>query len=182
MSYKNVLLVSEDYIKTNTSISDNICGDFILPSIYFAQHQYLEEFLGSAMVRKLQELVAEDTINLVENVKYKELLDDYILDYLAYMVVVEVIVATSFKISNMGSTRTDGEKESNISYNEVMKLKDYYKDKADYIQYRTQRFLIAHYNDYPELSNYKSVEDLQPNLYSAADVPIFLGGYRSKHL
>lgn len=179
MDYKDILLVSEDYIKTITNLSDNMAGDYILPSIYFAQHQYLEEILGSSLVRKIQQLVAENTIENYENADYKTLLDDYIQDYLAYVVMSEAIVATSFKINNFGASRTEDEKQYAVSYDEVFKLKKFYKEKADYLQYRMQRFLLANYSKYPELATYKSIADLQQNLYSAANVPIFLGGARN---
>lgn len=179
--YRDILLVSEDYVKTQTNINDNMAGDYILPSIYFAQHQYLEEVLGSALVRKIQTLIGKNIIDDLEYEPYKVLLDDYIQDYLAYMVVVEVLVGSSFKISNFGVSRTDDDKQYNVSYSEVFNLRDYYKNKADYLQYRMQRFLIANYADFPELVEYKTIADLQTNLYSAANVPIWLGGARNKH-
>lgn len=182
MEYRNVLLCNEDYIKTFTNISDNISGDYILPAIYFAQRQNLEECLGTALVRKLQELVGNEEIENFENEHYKILLDDYIQDYLAFQAVSEIVVNTSFKINNLGANRTDDEKAYGLSFSEVYKLRDYYKGKADYLMYRMQRFLIANYADYPELVEYKTIADLQTNLYSAADVPIFLGGARNpKH-
>lgn len=179
MDYRNVLLCNEDYIKTFTNISDNISGDYILPAIYFAQRQNLEECLGTALVRKLQELVGDEEIDDFENKHYKILLDDYVQDYLAFQAVSEIVVNTSFKINNLGANRTDDEKAYGLSFSEVYKLRDYYKNKADYLMYRMQRFLIANYADYPELVEYKTIADLQTNLYSAADVPIFLGGARN---
>jgi hypothetical protein len=179
MEYRNVLLCNEDYIKTFTNISDNISGDYILPAIYFAQRQNLEECLGTALIRKLQELVGNEEIENFENEHYKILLDDYIQDYLAFQAVSEIVVNTSFKINNLGANRTDDEKAYGLSFSEVYKLRDYYKSKADYLMYRMQRFLIANYADYPELVEYKTIADLQTNLYSAADVPILLGGARN---
>lgn len=179
MEYRNVLLCNEDYIKTFTNISDNISGKYILPAIYFAQRQNLEECLGTALVRKLQELVGNEEIENFENEHYKILLDDYIQDYLAFQAVSEIVVNTSFKINNLGANRTDDEKAYGLSFSEVYKLRDYYKSKADYLMYRMQRFLIANYADYPELVEYKTIADLQSNLYSSASVPIFLGGCRN---
>lgn len=180
MEYRDILLCSEDYLKTVTNISDNVAGDYILPSLVFAQHQYLEEILGTSLVRKIQMLIANDEINYGEYKPYKDLLDDYIQDYLAYAAVVEVIVNTSFKINNFGASRTDDEKQTAMPMTETFKLKDWYKSKADYLQYRMQRFLLANYSKYPELVEYKTIADLQQNLYSAANVPIWLGGARNK--
>lgn len=179
MEYRNVLLVSEDYIKTFTNISDNVSGEYLLPAIFFAQKQGLEECIGTELTRKLQYLVGSGEIDLEKYEPYKRLLDDYIQDFLAFLALSEIIINTSFKINNLGSNRTDDEKVYNLSYDETFKLKDYYKNKADYLMYRLQRFLIANYNKYPELVTYKSIADLQVNLYSAASVPIFLGGARN---
>lgn len=179
-NYKDMLLVGEDYIKTYTNVCDNLAGDYILPAIYFAQHQYLEELIGTSLVRKIQIILSDNTINNEENKAYKELLDDYLQDYLAYEAIVEVILYTSMKINNFGASRTEDEKQYGISYDEVFKLRDEYKHKADYLAYRIQRFLLANYGDYPELQEYKSIEDLQQNMYSAAGCSIFLGGARGK--
>lgn len=180
MSYKDILLIGEDYIKTYTSVYDNLQGDYILPAIYFAQHQYLEEVLGTSLVRKLQMLVDNGEINNSENIAYKTLLDDYVTDYLAYTAITDIVVETSFKKNNFGTSRTDDEKQYAVSYDEVFGVRDFYKHKADYLQYRMQRFVIANYTDYPELLEYKSIEDLQQNLYSAASCGLFLGGARGK--
>ena len=177
--YRDVLLCSEDIIKTYTNISDNTAGKYIQPSIYMAQHQDLEECLGTKLVRKIQELIGTNQINRVENEPYKTLLDDYITDYLAYATIVRLIPIVSFKIGNMGVVRTEDEKVISMPYNEVFNLKDYYKQQADYLQYRLQRYLIANYNLFNELKTHKTVDELQSNLYSAANVPIWLGGSRN---
>ena len=178
MEYRNVLLCNEDSIKTFSNISDNVDGKYISPAIYTAQRQDLEETIGTVLVRKLQYLVGNNEIDDLENCKYKELLDDYITDFMIYATIGKLIPIISFKLSNMGSIRTEDEKVYGLSYSEVFNLSDYYKHQADYFKYRLQRFLIANYSDYPELVTYKSIADLQVNLYSAASVPLWLGGER----
>lgn len=179
MEYRNVLLCNEDSIKTFSNISDNVDGKYISPAIYTAQRQDLEETIGTVLVRKLQYLVGNNEIDDLENCKYKELLDDYITDFMIYATIGKLIPIISFKLSNMGSIRTEDEKVYGLSYSEVFNLSDYYKHQADYFKYRLQRFLIANYSDYPELVTYKSIADLQTNLYSAASVPLWLGGCRN---
>ena len=176
--YREVLLIDEDYIKTNTNLNNNVSGDFILSAIYFAQHQKLEEILGTELVEKLQYLVGSNTLYNPQNYVYKNLLDNYVMDYLAFETISQIIPIVSFKIGNSGAIRNEEEKVFNLSFDEVFRLKDYYQNKADYLKYRLQRFLIANYVNYPELVTYKSIADLQTNLYSAASVPIWLGGSR----
>lgn len=182
MSYKDVLLISTDYVKTYTHISDNIDDSYILPAMVLAQRQYLEEILGTQLTRKLQKLVDENLVYNPENEKYAALLDDYVQDYLACMTISEMSTTLAFKLNNFGVTRTDDEKMYNVSFDEVFKLRDFYRKKADYFGYRMQRFILANYEYYPELATYKSIADLQVNLYSAASCPIWLGGERGKSL
>lgn len=178
--YNDVLLCSEETIKTYTNLNDNTAGDYIQPALYMAQHNELEGCLGTKLVRKLQELVGTNRIDEIENEHYKDLLDDYITDYLAYATIVRIIPIVSFKIGNAGVIRTDEEKVVNMAYGEVFNLKEYYQNQADYLKYRMQKYLIANYNKYPELSTYKSVDEMKSNLYSAASCGLWLGGIRNK--
>lgn len=179
MNYRDILLCSEDTIKTYTHISDNICGDYLCPAIYVAQKSKLEGILGTELVNKIQTLIAEDELNLEVNKDYKELLDDYITDFLCYAAIVELIPMVSFKINNVGAARTDEEKTSSVSFDEVFQLKDYYEDKADYFGYRMQKYLVDKYNNFPELND-STIANIHSNIRSAAGCSIFLGGERGK--
>lgn len=181
MEYRDILLTSEDAIKTYSNISDNISGDYLLPAIHIAQRTDLEGIIGTALVSKLQTLIAEDTINYGENSHYKVLLDEYISDFLCYAAIKELIPMVSFKVNNVGAARTEEEKTSTVSFNEVFKLKDYYQDKADYFAMRMQRYLVANYNKFPELND-STLENIKANIKSAASCSIFLGGPRGRKI
>ena len=179
MEYRDILLTSEDTIKSYSNINDNIAGDYLLPSIHIAQRSGLEGILGTLLVNKLQTLIGENELNYEENKHYKELLDDYVTDYLTYAAIVELIPIVSFKIDNMGASTTNEEKATNMSFNEVFKLKDYYADKMDYFAMRMQRYLVDNYSKFPELSNNK-ISNIKANLDSAAGCSIWVGGKRGK--
>ena len=181
-NYNNVLLVSEDYIKSNTPISNNLDDKYLLPSIAYMQRSQLEETIGSKLLRKLQELVGENTIDNEENQHYKILLDDYVMDYLMYLAIADVTVSTSFKISNFGLSRNEDEKVYSSSYSEVFQIKKYLLDKASYCRYRLQRYLIANYQNFNELWSWKTIADLKANLYSANGCTVVLGGMRGKSI
>ena len=178
--YNDVLLCSEDIIKTYTNINDNTAGDYIQPAMYMAQHNDLEATIGTPLTRKIQELIGTNTIDDIDNEHYKELLDEYIIDYLAYATIVRLLPIVSFKIGNAGVIRTDEEKVVGMTYNEVFNLSDYYQNQADYLKYRLQKYLVANYSKYPELGKYKSVDEIRANLYSAASCGLWLGGLRNK--
>ena len=176
----NVLLISEDLIKSITNINENLSGNYLLPAISLAQDIDVEETIGTQLLNKLKELIYNNEIKLSENEKYKYLLDKYIQPFLCYATIAHLTVPVSFKIANAGILRTDDEKMTNISSNEVDKVKNYYKHIADTYKYRLQKYLIANYGDYAELQTYKSIADLKTNLYSSASCNINLGGLRGR--
>lgn len=179
MNYRDILLVSEETIKTYTNINDNISGDYLLPAIAIAQRCGLEGVLGTALVRKLQELIGKDEIHNEDNKMYSELLDEYVTDYLCYAAIVELIPIVSFKINNVGTIITEAEKVNTVTFDEVFKLKDFYEDKADYFAMRMQRFLIDNHCEFDELND-TTIANIKANLYSAAGCNIWLGGQRGK--
>lgn len=176
----NILLISEDIIKSITNLNDNVSGDYLLPSIQLAQDVELEETIGTPLLTKLQSLVYNNEIQSESNAHYKKLLDKYIQPFLCYATIAQITIPLAFKISNAGILRTEDEKMYNVSANEVDKVKYHYKHIADTYKYRLQRYLIANYNQYPELLQYKSIADLRANLYSAANCNLWLGGARGK--
>ena len=182
MNTNDVLLISEDYIKSITNVSDNIAGDYLLPSIKLAQDIDLESTIGSQLLEKIQELIYNNDISNQENSMYKLLLDKYIQPYLAYCTIQHLAPTVAYKLANQGVLRTDDEKSYNITSNEVDKVIDYYNHIANTFKKRLQLFLIANYNEFPELINWKSIADIRANLYSAAGCNVNLGGPRGKSI
>lgn len=180
--YSNVLLTSEDYIKSTTNISENISGNYLLPAIKLAQDIELNEAIGTNLLRYLQMLVGTSNINNEENAKYKYLLDVYIQPYLSYLSITNLAPTLAFKLNNFGVMRSEDEKAYNATANEIDKVAYHYKHLADSYLYQMQRFLIANYNYYPQLMQYKTLADLRANLYSAASCNLFLGGARGKRI
>ena len=182
MTNNDVLLISESYIKSVTNISDNIAGDYLLPSIKLAQDLDLESTIGTQLLEKIQELIYNNDISNKENSMYKLLLDNYIQPFLAYCTIQHIVPTVAYKLVNQGIVRTDDEKSYNVTSNEVDKVADYYNHLANTYKKRLQLFLIANYNEFPELLNWKSIAYIKSNLYSAAGCNVNLGGPRGKSI
>lgn len=182
MNTNDVLLISESYIKSVTNISDNIAGDYLLPSIKLAQDIDLESTIGTQLLKKLQKLVFDNDISNEENSNYKLLLDKYIQPYLAYCTIKHIVPTVAYKLVNQGIVRTDDEKSYNITADEVDRVQNHYKHIADVYKKRLQLFLTSNYNNFPELLNWKSIADIKSNLYSAAGCNVNLGGPRGRSI
>ncbi len=173
-----IILTSEKFVKSVTSVSDNIAGKYILPSLREAQEQGLKGILGDALLAKLKGLVANKEIDLESNVAYKILLDrcQY---YLAYAAIVEVTNKVSYKIGNFGVAKSSDENLQVASQDEIGKMQYYYQSKADAHCLDLQNFLLQNRSDYPELTE-NCCHNIESNLHSAASCGIFLGGARGK--
>ena len=173
-----IILTSEKFVKSVTSVSDNIAGKYILPSLREAQEQGLKGILGDALLAKLKGLVANKEIDLESNAAYKILLDrcQY---YLAYAAIVEVTNKVSYKIGNFGVAKSADENLQVASQDEIGKMQYYYQSKADAHCLDLQNFLLQNRSDYPELTE-NCCHTIESNLHSAASCGIFLGGSRGK--
>lgn len=178
-NYRNTLLTSEDFIKTYTSISDNLNGDYLLSAIFTAQEEYLQTVISSSLYFKLQELIFKGEIEQPENEKYKYLLDNYIQQYLAYRTISDVLPLINWKISNFGVHQDMDENIVAASETEFDKVQKYYIYKSDFYCRRLQKYLLAHKDIYPELKEC-NIEFFKKNLTSAASTGVWLGGFRGR--
>lgn len=173
-----ILLSSEKFIKDVTSISDNLAGKFILPSLREAQEMSLKSILGDPLLAKLKTLIKTQTLDNAENSAYKALVDrcQY---FLAYKTIEEVTAKVSYKIGNAGVQKTSDENMQLASQDEIAKMQYYYQSKADACCVDLQNFILENRSDYPELTEH-SCHKIESNLHSAASCGIFLGGARGK--
>lgn len=173
-----ILLSSEAFVKSVTSVSDNLSGKYILPSLREAQEINLKGILGDSLLAKLKALVRDNAIDKPENSHYKELIDrcQY---FLAYVTIVEVTNKTSFKVGNFGVTKSTDENLQIASQDEIVKMQYYYQTKADSCCYDLQTWLVDNRTSFPELNDC-DCRRISSNLYSAATCGIFLGGRRGK--
>lgn len=173
-----ILLSSEAFVKSVTSISDNLAGKYLLPALREAQEQGLKGILGDCLLSRLKELVRNGEIDRIENFNYKQLLDrcQY---YLAYMTIMDVTNKVSFKIANFGVAKSTDENLQVASYDEIVKMQYYYQSKADAHCLDLQNWILDNKSLFPELTDCQCSK-IKLNLHSAASCGIFLGGARGK--
>lgn len=128
----DTLLVSPNTIKAMGELDMNVDDSVITASIRVAQNIYLEEVLGSKLMKKLKELVFNaihhyvGNINDEENIHFKTLLDIFVRDAITYKVASEICVRNALKIKNMGVVQLNDTNISTVSLNDIKYLKDTY--------------------------------------------------------
>jgi len=175
--YTNVLLTSENRIKSVSPLSDNLAGKYLLPTIKIVQDIHLTDTIGKCLVRTLQEMIAEKTLD--ENEAYKDLLNTYIQPYLTYMVLSNLTDILANKLVNAGVMQMDDEHQNNSYRTDKNDLKLYYLRQADSYKRILQEFLLQNSKAFPELTDCEC-NRIRDNLHSAYSGGIWLGWSRGK--
>lgn len=175
VTYKDVLLISEDYVKSESMLDSNTSGKFLLTAIKLSQDVELRSIIGKCLLEKLQTLIFDKEIEDLENIQYKDLLDIYIQPFLLYQVLSEIIIPVSYKMSNFGLMRADDEKDYAVNNAEINLIREYYTNKANVYKKRLQTYLCSNKELFPELE-----DCCDTNLYSSQSAGIWLGGVRGK--
>ncbi len=176
--YNDILLTSEEFIKSYSNISNNVNGKYIRVAIREAQEIELRGILGSCLLERLKELIQTEEIDLPENGIYKEIIDQCQY-FLAYTAVKNLCLTTSFKIDNIGVSQTYDENITSMSMDDTYNIMEQYARKADYFCGLLQEFLIQRKELIPELND-SQCSCIQSNLTNAATGGIWMGGRRGK--
>ena len=172
----NVLLISEDYIKTNSTISDNYFGKYLTPAIVEAQDIGLQYILGECLYKKVLELVINDEIVLPENAVYKTLVDDFALNYLLYKVLSNTSLYANVKLANIGTVLTTDEHIVGLSQKDFDLLQHNFENKASFYEKRLQQFLLNNKESIPELDcGCGCNKTIKPHLRFSDNCDLYLG-------
>lgn len=172
-----ILLISEDYVKTNSGLNDNVWGSYLTPAIREAQDIKLQQMLGTPLYKSLLEKVENGAIRNTYFKPYKTLLDEYIQVYLMYQTISDLVPIIGVKLTNLGVVVSNDEHVTNLSQSERELVQTYYGQRAEFYGKRLQEFLKDNRGDYEELD---VCEDIHPTLDSVAETGLWLGGVRGR--
>ena len=155
--YTNTLLISPTELKSESLINSN-CDDKPLSNIVTTtQEIYLVKITGTALMRKLQELVYNEVKGLPNNITqegnehYLDLLENYVKPYLRYHAVKSFLVENSFKFRNAGVVRVS---DTNMNYTSVEDIKFLQQHFTTYIaeyEDRLSKYLCSNKSNFPEI-------------------------------
>ncbi len=179
--YKNVLLISEAYIKSQTSLDDNITGKLLLPAIKLAMDVEATEALGENLMDSLKMKVFDETINEPENYMYLTLLDEYLNPFLCYQALGNLVFLGGTKTANIGTVETTDQNIINTVKAERDLVKEGYLHYARHYLKRMQAWVKANRDAFPELEECHNCDGkMASHLNSAANPSLWLGGYRGR--
>lgn len=173
----NILLISEDYIKTNSGLNESVWGSYLTPAIRDAQDMGLQTIIGSSLYKSILSQIDNDTLTEAN----RHLLDEYVQIYLMYQTISDLVPIIGVKLTNLGAVVSNDEHLTNLSQGDRELVQNFYKNKADFYCKEMQRYLLNNREAYPELDEC-SCEGMRANLYSCASTGLWLGGARGRKL
>jgi hypothetical protein len=148
-----VLLISEDLLKTNTPISENVQSDELRFGILQAQAIFLNESLGTNLYQEMLNLVDSGDISNPSKAVYKNLLDTYIqpmlITYAYYLVIDNFYV----KFVSVGLTQNRSEQGDKIDHRTFQYLKANAKQQSEFNDNLLRRHLIFRSGLYKEYNS-----------------------------
>lgn len=154
----NVFLISEDTLKSETILNDNVSAEYFESAVETAQEIYLQQLIGTSLLTDLCEKVRDNRLNGDD----KMLLDEYITPFLKFKVLAEVTLPIAFKYRNAGVVQTNNEYMYNTTMKDAQQLATHYDQRANFFAIRLTDWLCANSNKFPAYRNTTSGE-LSPN-------------------
>ena len=154
------LLISQSTLQSKSIINDNVDWEMIKPVVEVVQDLYLQKIIGTDLFVKLQ----TDVDNYITSstpipVNYKLLLDNYITDYLCWMVVAHSGNVIKYRYMNKGVMEKNSENSQPISDEQFTAITKTWLNYAE--QYGEQ--LIKYINNnttlYPEYTSNSGSDD-----------------------
>lgn len=145
-----IYLISEEMLKSEGLIDDNLFGGYLKPAIKLAQDKGLQILIGSALYETICNMVADNSIKDQSNIKYKFLLDEYIIPYLMFQTLAECAVPISWKFKNQGLIEANTEWTTRPMMKDFQYIVQKYENDAVFYGARLTDYLAANSTDYPE--------------------------------
>jgi len=167
-----VLFISENYVKNNSLIDENVDVRLILPSIRDSQELRIHPILGTPLYEDLKNKITGGTLTADDIT----LLDNYIAPSMLQWTMYECSASMLFKYRNKSVATKSSENSQPIDFQNLQFLRDEWKNKAEERDQRLINYLCENDELYPKYKEYS--EDLHPKK-TAYQTSFYLGGYYS---
>jgi hypothetical protein len=146
---QEILLINEELLKKYTPLTDAVDPNLIRPCIYVAQDMYLQNFLGTNLINKIKDDVANETLSG----DYEILLNDYILKLLIWWTMVELYPSLLYKHDNGNLVSRQSEDTTPVTKGEMESLKEKARENARFYTNRMVNYLRFNSSLFPEYTN-----------------------------
>ena len=144
------LFCSADYVKKHSIVGGSLDGDKLKQFIKIAQDTHIQNYLGTELYEKLEDLVVANEISDVGNEAYATLLNTYIKPMLAWYTQWEYFPFASYTLNNGGLFKRSPDNSETLTEGELNTLTQKAMDKAIFYTNRLLDYLCANSSSFAE--------------------------------
>ena len=152
------LLVTVEDLKRFSALDGSIDNEKVIQYISIAQDIYIENYLGTKLLTKIENDILNDT--LID--PYLSLLSNYIKDMLIHFALYELMPFIAYTVSNKGVYKHSSDNSETVRKEEVDYLAKKHLDLAQTYAGRFVKYICNHTTEFPEYTANKS-EDVHPS-------------------
>ena len=156
------LFITTNDLKRKSIVGGLVDADKFVQFIEVSQDIHIQNYLGTKLYDKIQDLIVNQELEDIENLKYKNLLNDYITPMLIWFAQSDYYMFASYQVSNGGVFKHRSESSENLSMQEVQYLVENSRNKAEFYTRRFVDYMSFNSSDYPEY-NESSNEGMYPD-------------------
>ena len=160
------LFITTQDIKRYSVLSGNVDPDKFIYMVEIAQDTEVQNYLGTQLLEKIQDLILLGTINDPANVAYKTLLETYVKPMTIYWALTCYMPFAAFTVANGGVYKHTSESAETVSKDEVDYLVESYRSIAQFYTNNFIDFMVYNQTTYPEY-NANTNDDIFPDTANA---------------
>ena len=144
------LFITTKDIKRYSVLSGSVDPDKFIYMVEIAQDTEVQNYLGTQLLEKIQDLILAGTINDPANAAYKTLLETYIKPMTIYWALVCYMPFAAYTVANGGVYKHTSESSVTVDKDEVDYLVEKYRDIAQFYTNNFIDFMVYNQTTYPE--------------------------------
>jgi hypothetical protein len=160
------LFITTKDIKRYSVLSGSVDPDKFIYMVEIAQDTEVQNYLGTQLLEKIQDLILAGTINDPANAAYKTLLETYIKPMTIYWALVCYMPFAAYTVANGGVYKHTSESSVTVDKDEVDYLVEKYRDIAQFYTNNFIDFMVYNQTTYPEY-NANTQDDIYPDTSNA---------------
>lgn len=153
------LTITENYIKKQGIITENVDSTYVRPTIIFVQDEYMHPILGTDLFNEIKEQIIAGTVSAAN----QTLLNDHILKVMLWYCKSAMTYDVNYKYMNKGVMSKNSENSNPVDLSTAKTLMDEWRSRAEMYSERCTRFLKANTDTYPLYCANTDCDDIKPN-------------------
>lgn len=143
---EDIIFCEVEYIKSNTTIEQNVDDSKILPFILKVQDTHLQQALGTVFYEHLKNGVQNDTLTTLERDFIANYVQKVVCEYTFY----EAFPFVAIKMTDKGVVEQNSDNSTNADLGKIKYMRSGILDMAEFYLKRLNKYLCDYGNLFPQ--------------------------------